>query len=151
MTIEAWQENERDNQIPMVYNSINRNEHHIIISKWIKFVSNQNEQVSYNKQMDNVRFQPKYVTPVDNEKQYFMEGCGLVRRYVVWSQKYRDALAFVDMVWHMSREEKERKENRNLTSTHDLWFSFCKLWFSKVQPEKFWLSHAYPTNWIHIV
>lgn len=67
----------------MVYNSINRNEHHIIISKWIKFVSNQNEQVSYNKQMDNVRFQPKYVTPVDNEKQYFMEGCGLVRRYVV--------------------------------------------------------------------
>lgn len=70
--------------------------------------------------MDNVRFQPKYVTPVDNEKQYFMEWCGLVRRYVVWSQKYRDALAFVDMVWHMSRAEKERKENRNLTSIPDL-------------------------------
>ncbi|KAL5146093.1 hypothetical protein HKD37_06G015981 [Glycine soja] len=49
-----------------------------------------------NKQMDNVRFQPKYVRKVDNEKQYFNH--------------------FNRRMW----VEKERKENRNLTSIPDL-------------------------------
>ncbi|RZC07893.1 hypothetical protein D0Y65_014901 [Glycine soja] len=49
-----------------------------------------------NKQMDNVRFQPKYVRKVDNEKQYFNH--------------------FNRRMW----VEKERKENRNLTKIPDL-------------------------------